>query len=218
MHIVLQMCPHVQIAWFFKLTSCDNQALVGCILIATVAVHLNLKSYKLVSHLIRCITITYWIFKSLRKFEMPVQKKSQETYWMHQVSSSCHAISMDIADPLSPPLLIDHYFRHVLSDTSRIGIELLYVVSSWSSCLCTTMRRCSLEYLTYELVPISPAVSCMSGSSNFDSFRDGWVGASNTEQTLETAHHKAAAVRPPTTHHENHQYIYIYIYKGYISR
>ena len=29
-----------------------------------------------------------------------------------------------------------------------------------------------LEYITYELVPASPAVSCMSGSSNLDSFRD----------------------------------------------
>ena len=33
----------VQIA-FFKFTSCANQALVGCISIAAVAVHLNLKS------------------------------------------------------------------------------------------------------------------------------------------------------------------------------
>ena len=33
----------VQIA-FLKITSCDNQALVGCIPIAVVAVHLNLKS------------------------------------------------------------------------------------------------------------------------------------------------------------------------------
>ena len=40
LHIIL---PHVQIA-FLKFTSCDNQALVGCIPIATVAVHLNLKS------------------------------------------------------------------------------------------------------------------------------------------------------------------------------
>ena len=39
-------------------TSCDNQALVGCIPIAAVAVHLNLKPQKLVSHLIRCIAIT----------------------------------------------------------------------------------------------------------------------------------------------------------------
>ena len=29
--------------------------------------------------------------------------------------------------------------------------------------------------------------------------------ASNIEQVLEAAPHKAAAVRPPTTHHENHQ-------------
>ena len=33
----------VQIA-FLKFSSCDNQALVGCIAIAAVTVHLNLKS------------------------------------------------------------------------------------------------------------------------------------------------------------------------------
>ena len=36
-------CPHVQIA-FLKITSCNNQALVGYIPIAAVAVHLKLKS------------------------------------------------------------------------------------------------------------------------------------------------------------------------------
>ena len=40
MHIVLLKCPNVQIA-FLKFTSGDNQALVGCIPIATVAVHRN---------------------------------------------------------------------------------------------------------------------------------------------------------------------------------
>ena len=30
--------------WFLKLTSCDYQALVGCIPITALAVHLNLKS------------------------------------------------------------------------------------------------------------------------------------------------------------------------------
>ena len=44
---------------FLKFTSCDNQALVGCIPIAAVGVHLKLKSKKLMSHLIRCIAITY---------------------------------------------------------------------------------------------------------------------------------------------------------------
>ena len=29
-----------------------------------------------------------------------------------------------------------------------------------------------LKYITYELVPASPAVSCMSGPSNLNSFRD----------------------------------------------
>ena len=36
-------CHHVQIA-FMKFTSCDNQALVGCIPIPAVADDLNLKS------------------------------------------------------------------------------------------------------------------------------------------------------------------------------
>ena len=43
LHIVLLKCSHVQIA-FLKFTSCDNQVLVGCIPIASVAVDLNLKS------------------------------------------------------------------------------------------------------------------------------------------------------------------------------
>ena len=43
LHIVLLKCPHVEIG-FLKLTSCDNQALVWCIPIPGVAVHLNLKS------------------------------------------------------------------------------------------------------------------------------------------------------------------------------
>ena len=42
LHVVILKCPDVQIA-FLKFTSCDNQALVGCIPIAAVAVHLNLK-------------------------------------------------------------------------------------------------------------------------------------------------------------------------------
>ena len=66
LHIVLLKCPHVQIA-FWKFPSCNNQALVGCIPIAAVAVHFNLKLLKLVSHLKRCIAITYWFFKSLRQ-------------------------------------------------------------------------------------------------------------------------------------------------------
>ena len=85
-------------------------------------------------------------------------------------SSSCHAISTDIPKPLSPPLPIVHCFRQVLRATSRIGTELLYVGSSWSSCLCSSMWRGPQEYITYEM-------SRMSGSYNFCSFRDGWLMA-----------------------------------------
>ena len=60
-------------------------------------------------------------------------------------------------------------FQQVLRDISRILTELLYVGSSWSPCFCHVKGS-----ITYELVPTSPAVSCMSGSSNLNSFRDGW--------------------------------------------
>ena len=89
-------------------------------------------------------------------------------------SSSCRAISADISDPLSPPLPIVHCFRQVFRATSPIGAKLLYVGLSWSSCLYSPMWRGPQEYITYELVPTFPAVSHMSGSSNFDSFRGGW--------------------------------------------
>ena len=46
--------------------------------------------------------------------------------------------------------------------------------SSWLSCLCSSMWKGPQEYVAYELVLTSPAVSCMSGSSNLGSFHDGW--------------------------------------------
>ena len=51
--------------------------------------------------------------------------------------------------------------------------ELLYLVSSGSSCLCSSMWRGPQEYITYEFVLTSPAVSRMSVSSSLDGFRDG---------------------------------------------
>ena len=89
-------------------------------------------------------------------------------------SSSCHTISTGIPDPLPPPVSIVHRSREVFKATSCIGTELLYIGSRWSSYLCSSMRRGPQEYVAYEFVLTSPAVSCMSGSPNFDSFREGW--------------------------------------------
>ena len=44
--------------------------------------------------------------------------------------------------------------------------------SCWSSCFCSAMCGGPIEYITYEFFPTSPAMSCMSGSSNLSSFRD----------------------------------------------
>ena len=73
--------------------------------------------------------------------------------------------STDIPDPLSPSLPIAHCSQQVFRDTSHIGTELLYVSSYWTSCLCLSMWRGPQEYITYELLPTSPAVYRTSGSS-----------------------------------------------------
>ena len=101
------------------------------------------------------------------------------------ISSSCHAISTDILDPLSPPLSIVHRFQQVFRATPHIYTELLCVGLSWLPCLYSAMWRGPQEYITYELVPTSPAMSWMSGSSNFDSFHDGWyVAVSDQNKAL----------------------------------
>ena len=91
------------------------------------------------------------------------------------ISSSCRAISTYTSGPLSrPPLAIVHCFRQVFRATPPIGTELTYVGSSWSSRLCSSIRRGPQEYTTYEIVLTSTAVSRMAGLSNFDHFRDRW--------------------------------------------
>ena len=89
------------------------------------------------------------------------------------ISSWCRAASTDIPDPLSPFLPVVHCFWLVLRATFRILTELLYVCSCWPSCLRSAICGGPSEYITVELVPASPAMSCVSGSSNLDSFRDG---------------------------------------------
>ena len=127
-------------------------------------------------------------------------------HWSSSSSSSswCRAASTDIPDPLSPLLPIVHRFWQVIRATSRILTELLYVGSSWSSCFCSAIWGGPYENITYELVPASPAVSCMSGSSNFDSFRDEWSVA---EQLV------LCGVLPPGL--VGIKFIYIYIYIRY---
>ena len=76
--------------------------------------------------------------------------------------------------PSPAPVSIVHRSRQVFKVKSRIGTALLYIDSSWSSCLCSSMWRGPQKYVTYEFLSTSLAVSRMSGSSNLDSFRDRW--------------------------------------------
>ena len=54
-------------------------------------------------------------------------------------SSSCHAASTDIPDPLSPLLPIVHHLWQVFRASPHIVTELLYVCSSWSSWFCSAI-------------------------------------------------------------------------------
>ena len=87
------------------------------------------------------------------------------------------ATSMDFPDSLSPPISIVHRFRDVFQATSCIDTELLYIGSSWSTCLCSSMRRGPQYCIAYEFVLTSPAVSHKPRSSHWDNFCDGWLVA-----------------------------------------
>ena len=58
-----------------------------------------------------------------------------------QRKSSCYATSTDLPDLLLPPVSIIHHSQQVFKATSYIGTELLYIGSSRSSCLCSSMWR-----------------------------------------------------------------------------
>ena len=88
-------------------------------------------------------------------------------------SSSCRSSSTDISDPISSLFPIVHRFWQVFRVTFHILTYQLYVCSSWSSCFCLAICGGPKEYITDEFVLASPAVSCVSGSSNLYSFRDG---------------------------------------------
>ena len=97
-------------------------------------------------------------------FTCPVESRSV-------LSSSCRAASTDLPPPLSPPIYIVHRSWEFFKAISCIGT---YIGSSWSSCLCSSMWRGLWEFVAYEFVLTSLAVSGMSGSYNLDSFRDRW--------------------------------------------
>ena len=88
-----------------------------------------------------------------------------DIYHHHHVTQSAQ-ISLTVS---CQPFLSSIAFSR---SSSHIGTELLYVVSSWLSCLCTSLWRAPQEYIPYELILTSPEVSRMSGLPNFDSFWD----------------------------------------------
>ena len=107
---------------------------------------------------------------------------------MIPIKDNCVQTNDYLPDPISPRFSIVHRSRGVFQAISCVSTELWYIDSSWSSCLCTSMWRGLQEYVNYEFVLTSPVVPRMSGSSNFDRFRDGWQVA---------VHLLFCVVRPP---------------------
>ena len=64
------------------------------------------------------------------EYALPLQKRS---------SSSCRTVSTDLPDTLQPPVSIVHCSRKVFNAISSISTELLYIGSSWLTCLCSSM-------------------------------------------------------------------------------
>ena len=98
-------------------------------------------------------------------------------YTQSVTSTSCRAASTELPDPLSQLVPIIHRPRDVFKATSCITTELLYIGSSWLPSPCSSVWWGPQEYIAFEFVLASPEVSHMSGSSNLDSLRDGWLVA-----------------------------------------
>ena len=77
------------------------------------------------------------------------------------LSSSCHAISMDIPDSLSPPLPIVHCFWQVFRATSHIGTELLYVRAGFARPCKGVCRSTSLTSLSLLLQQCPACLVCL---------------------------------------------------------
>ena len=90
--------------------------------------------------------------ESIHKKKHPTQKSKQINISVHGLSpnsssSLCRVASKDLPNPFSPPIPIVHCSREVFEAISCIGTELLYIGSSMSSCLCSSMCRDPLKYV-----------------------------------------------------------------------
>ena len=133
------------------------------------------KQPMLLMHLKSCNM--YYISLRFTQFTVKIICINRFNKWLLDVidlSSSCRTASTDLPDPLSPPVSILFRPQEVFQATSCISEEWLYIGSSWTSYLCSSMWKGPWEHITYEFILTSPPVSHMPGSSNLDSFHDGW--------------------------------------------
>ena len=73
--------------------------------------------------------------------------------------SSCRIASTDLPGSHSLPFPITYRFRQIFQTTNCIGTEQLFIGSSWLSNLCSSMCTGPQEFIAYEFVSTSMAVS-----------------------------------------------------------
>ena len=115
----------------------------------------------------------------MHNLESVLENETHKLLWNFEIHMDLIIIIMsrhqhETFDSLPPSFSIVHRFQQVFKATSCIRAELFYVHSSLSSWLRSSIWSGPQEYITYEFIPTSPAVSRMSGLSNLDSFHDGW--------------------------------------------
>ena len=128
------------------------------------------------SNLCSLCFVTMWCFHTVVLIQPLLGRNSILIYPKPYISSSWCAASTDFPDPLLPLVSIVHCSWQVFQATSCIHTELLLIGSSWSPNPSSSVWRGPLEYIAYEFVLASPAMSCKS-LSNLDGFRDGWLVA-----------------------------------------
>ena len=80
-------------------------------------------------------------FTKIYHFSTHTHTHTHTHIYIYIYISSCRTISTDIPDSFYPFFSSVHCFRQVFRATSCIGTELLYVGSSWSSCICSSMWK-----------------------------------------------------------------------------
>ena len=121
-------------------------------------------------------TVLMWLLRDLEDANITGYKPKKRQQQRQQHHHHLHHVTLlsQIFQTLSHHLSLSPTAPGRSSRLHPLSVQSFSIYKfSWSSNLCSSMCGGPQDYITYEFVPTSPAVSRMSGLSNLDSFRDG---------------------------------------------